>query len=291
MKKAQMAFRRATVLDSSPLTLNDAAYFSAEAGLDLRTAEEESSRAVTAVEKQLNAVKLEQVNPGIVQLLARAAAYWDTLGWIKFKRGDLPGAEKYLRAAADLTDEATIQMHMGRVQEALGNKEAAMRFYVTALNAAQVTYYKTGENGKTVPLPPRPLTPDETAARDHLAALAGGPEAVKEQIQEGSYNRNSKRTVVVPNQPSQEQTERFVTLVAPGPKIASSAIWPGLKDQPKLLARFADKTPPQTFPDDAVTSIPRVAVIHCLTNPTQCEFQFLPIDGAEPFFTDSNHNE
>jgi transglutaminase-like putative cysteine protease/tetratricopeptide (TPR) repeat protein len=290
--KAKIAFARALEISSSYPTLNDVAYYSAEAGLDLDSAEEQSKRAVAGLEKEVNAVKLEQINRQTVVLLSRMAAYWDTLGWIYFKKHNLPEARKYLLAASDLTDSPTIQMHMGRVEETLGHKDAAMSFYVRALDATQIVVVKFAPNGGAgVPQPPRPLSPDEQEARRHLLALAGSEHAYDEQMKEGSYNRNWKRTAAVPYNDGVEIWERFAVLVAPGPKVVSNAVLPDLKDSSKLVARFTTHAPPQTFPDDTIVSIPRVAAIHCLTNPAQCEFEFLPYDKADGVFVDSSSSQ
>ena len=291
VNKARSAFRRALQLDSSPLTLNAAAYYSADAGLDLKNAEALSRRSLTALDAQLNAVKLEDFNRGTLELLAFAAAFWDTFGWIKFKQGDLPSAEKYLTAASDLSDESTIHLHMGRVEEALGHKKEAMRFYVSALTAAQIASAEIAANKKSAPTPQRPLSPVEQEARDRLVALAGSEQAVNEEIEEASRNRRSNRTVAVPNHDNSGLSERFVAIVTPGPKIASSATLPGTKGPSKLLARFDSKTPPQTFPDPAVTSIPRIAAIRCHTRPAQCELEFLPNETAFHAFRDDHPSQ
>jgi hypothetical protein len=207
-----------------------------------------------------------------VGLLARLAAYWDALGWIKFKEKDLQAAGKYLRAATDLSDEPTIQMHMGWIQESLGHKEAAMHCYVTAHFVTQMVRIKFAPQGGTgVPQPIRPLTPDELEAKRRLLALAGS------QKEFGSYNRNWKRTVTVPyNEPEE------LAIVEPGPKISENGNLPKMEIQSTLLARFGERTPPQTFPDDdLITSIPRIGIIRCHTNPAQCEFEFLPNGQAE----------
>jgi tetratricopeptide (TPR) repeat protein len=291
VNKARSAFRRALQLDSSPLTLNAAAYYSADAGLDLKNAEALSRRSITALDAQLNAVKLEDFNRGTLELLAFAAAFWDTFGWIKFKQGDLSSAEKYLTAASDLSDESTIQLHMGRVEEALGHKTEAIRFYVTALTAAQIARAEIAANRKSASTPQRPLSPVEQEARDRLVALAGSEQAVNEQIQEASRNFNSNRTVAVPNHDNSDLSERLVAIVTPGPKIATSATLPGTKAHSKLLARFDSKTPPQTFPDPAVTSIPRIAAIRCHTSPAQCELEFLPNESASHAFSEDHTSQ
>ena len=282
--KAAAAFDHANELDPGLLTLNDTAYYASEFGLDLDLAEQRAKKAVTGVEKQLNGVDLADVRPSTFTLLSRTAAYWDTLGWVKYKRGDLTGAERYLRSATDLTDALTIQMHMGRIEESLRHKEKAIHFYLTALETTQVQSVSFGKEGKMVPQPARPISPDEREARIRLTALAGSKEKVEELLKEASYNRNWKRTVAVPFTESKELREQLVVILSPGPKIASSAILPDSKQQSKLLSRFGDKVPPQTFPNENIARIPRVANIRCLTNPAQCEFELLPTEQSTSVF-------
>ena len=284
LEKAGAAFDRANELDSSLLTLNDTAYYASESGLDLKIAEQRAEKAVAGIEKQLNAVRLKDLKPATLNLLRLTAAYWDTLGWIKYKQEDLASAKRYLRAASDLTDEPTIQMHMGRIEEALGHKENAIHFYLTALEPTQVVTLRVDQDGKSAPQPERKASPDEREALDRLTALAGSRQKVEELLKEASYNRNWKRTVTVPFKEPQEQREQFVVILTPGPKISTSATPPEFKEQPGLLNRFGNKIPPQTFPDPNVTQIPRVANIHCLTNPAQCEFEFLPTEQAGSAF-------
>ena len=288
MGSARTAFGRAVQLDTSPPTLNAVAYYSAEAGLDLERAEEESKRAVASIENQVNAVKLRDFNGNTIELLTRLAAYWDTLGWIRFKKGDLAGAEKFLRAASDLSEESTIQMHMGRIEEELGHQKEAMRFYVAALDARQIPMAKQASSGKQVAPPRRPQTPTEREAHKRLVALAGSQAAVDEQRKEGSSNRNLKRIVAVPYADAHEESEQVGMLLAPGPRITSSRIMAGPEGQSKLLGRFDEHTPPQMFPDEGITSIPRLGVIRCRTNPAECEFEFLTNERAEELFVDSD---
>ena len=249
LEKARSAFDRAVQLDTSPLTLNDVAYFSAEAGLDLKLAEEQATRAVASTEQQISAIALKDVNPGTVGLLARLAAYWDTFGWIKFKEKDLQAAEKYLRAATDLSDEPTIQMHMGRIQESLGHKEAAMRCYVTALFATQMVQMKFAPQGGTgVPQPIRPLTPDELEAKRRLLALAGSQKGFDEQMKEGSYNRNWKRTVTVPYNEPRHGREDLLLSSSQAPRSQRMAISPKWKLSPLCWRALANALPHRVFP-------------------------------------------
>lgn len=291
-EKAQEAFDKAVALDQSALIFNDAAYYAADGGLDLKKPEDWSQKAVAEIEKRVGEVKLEDVDLGTVRLLGSLAAYWDTLGWIEFKKGDLAGAEKYLRAACDLTDAGTIQMHMGRVYEAQGRKEDAIYAYSRTLLPTTDRYFRSDSaSGKSVELPPRPLFPDEREAKKHLARLLGGENKVVDLLKEASYNRNWKRTVTIPHVDGTDYWVHLVTMVGPGPKIEGVRKLQGTENEKELLDQFHGTTPPQLFPDAGLQAIPRVASIHCLKEPAQCEFAFLPNEQWEAEFNQAKGGE
>src|SRR6185503_12609331 len=66
------------------------------------------------------------------------AAYWDTLGWVYFQRGDLDAAEKYVKAAWMLQQHSEVGHHVGAVAEKRGNKAEAIRFYAQGAVADRV---------------------------------------------------------------------------------------------------------------------------------------------------------
>ena len=286
--KARAAFHRALQLDNSPLMLNAAAYYSADAGLDLRNAEELSRKSIVKLDSQLNSVKLADFNRESLELLNLAAAFWDTFGWIKFKQGELTTAETYLSAACDLSDESTIQLHRGRLEEALGHAEEAKRAYAIVLAGAQVSSAEEARPADSVAPPRRSLSAAEQEARQRFLALAGSEQAMNEQLLEASRHQSRNRTVTVPFAENTDRNERIVALVAPGPKIVSSAVLPGAKDESKLLERFAAKTPPQAFPDSSVSTIPRIATIHCRATSAICALTFLPNEIAPQAFADAD---
>jgi tetratricopeptide (TPR) repeat protein len=269
------------------MTLNAAAYYSADAGLDLKNAEELSRQSVATLGKQLNAVKLEDFHRDTLELLNFAGAFWDTFGWIKFKQGDFTTAEKYLSAASDLTDESTIQLHLGRVEEALGHTEQAMRAYAAALAGSPVPGAGAAalrDSGSATG--PRAFSPVEQEAREHLVVLAGSEQAMNVQLLEASGDRKRSRSVTIPFSEKADLGESFLAIVAPGPKIVATAVVPGAKGQSRLLARFDTKTPSETFPDSSVTTIPRVARIRCVSARAQCELEFLPNETAAQAFSE-----
>jgi len=103
-------------------------------------------------------------------------------------------------------------------------------------------------------------------------------------IKESSYNRNWRRTVTTPHKDGTDYWVRLVTMVGAGPKIEDVRKLQGAEDEKALLERFHGATPPQAFPDSGLQRIPRAANIHCLKEPAQCEFAFLPIEQWDGIF-------
>jgi tetratricopeptide (TPR) repeat protein len=81
---------------------------------------------------------LEEAHALIVAALAQTpdnAAVLDSMGWVLFRQGRLPEALEYLQRADALGDDAEIDLHLGEVQWALGDREAARTTWQRALEA------------------------------------------------------------------------------------------------------------------------------------------------------------
>jgi tetratricopeptide (TPR) repeat protein len=63
------------------------------------------------------------------------AAVLDSMGWVLFRQGRLQEALTYLKRADQLGDDAEIDLHLGEVQWALGDREAARATWQQALEA------------------------------------------------------------------------------------------------------------------------------------------------------------
>jgi tetratricopeptide (TPR) repeat protein len=63
------------------------------------------------------------------------AAVLDSMGWVLFRQGRLPEALEYLERANTLGDDAEIDLHLGEVQWALGDRDAARATWQRALEA------------------------------------------------------------------------------------------------------------------------------------------------------------
>lgn len=62
-----------------------------------------------------------------------SAAVLDSMGWVAFRQGRLQEAVGYLERARDLGEDVEIDLHLGEVQWALGDKAAARRTWQEAL--------------------------------------------------------------------------------------------------------------------------------------------------------------
>jgi len=102
-------------IDSGGEMLNSVAYEMAETDTNLSDALAYSQRSVKVVEERSQKVDLGNIQEADLQLPLSISAYWDTLGWIYFKLGDLAHAESYLNSAWQLSQDGTVGDHLGQV--------------------------------------------------------------------------------------------------------------------------------------------------------------------------------
>src|SRR4029077_8248962 len=90
--------------------------------------------AIATVSSQTIATDLENISMSDTRRMCEIAAYWDTLGWIKFQAGDLAEAEKIIGSAWGLCEYTAIGDHLGQIYEKQGRKEDAIRQYELTLS-------------------------------------------------------------------------------------------------------------------------------------------------------------
>lgn len=174
----------------SPLTWNNVAFYLADNNSHLDVAEQYSENSIRAIQAQLNATSLDTVGPTQAGLVETIATFWDTMGWIKFKQGNLPAAETYINAAWLLADDAAIGDHLGQIYEKEGRRDDAIHTYALAL-----TY---------------PNPPVETPGR--LVALAGKKDA---ETEISFAHADQRRAIVLPNAQKLDAVAQFWVLLTP----------------------------------------------------------------------------
>jgi TonB family protein len=129
------ALHKALEIDSGAEMLNNVAYELVEADTHLPDALTYSQRSVKEVEDRSLKLDLEHLGNQDRLLPMMITSYWDTLGWIYFKMGDLAQAESYLNAAWQLGEDGVVGDHLGQVYEKERKLPIALHMYNLALEA------------------------------------------------------------------------------------------------------------------------------------------------------------
>lgn len=128
-QKAIEAFEQALKLSRTPLVLNNVAYYLAVHGAQLDKAQQYAESAVMTIATELRNLEAGNITLEDLNDVASLAAYWDTLGWVHFQKGDLDAAEKYIKASWLVQQHSEVGHHIGAVAEKRGRKDEAIRLY------------------------------------------------------------------------------------------------------------------------------------------------------------------
>ncbi len=252
---ALATFERGLQIAESPDAWNSIAYALAEAGVQLDRAEKYARQAVDAT----SAVLLD-VLPDSVGLRARRdvvslGAYWDTLGWVYFKKGDLQQAERYVRAAWLLNLHAEVGDHLGQIQVRLGRRADAIRTYALALNAH------------------RPLD----ATRDRLQRLVGSQQ-LDRTIEAGRNQFVTFRTVRLGTPLQADVSGEVQVVFGARARVEAVRIVSGPAELQTLRGAMRSATYPVALPDTTPVKLVRRGVVTCSTPSGACVLVLFPAD-------------
>jgi tetratricopeptide (TPR) repeat protein len=261
-QKAIDAFEEAIKLNRTPGVLNDVAYFLAVKGAQLDKAQQYSESAVTSIATNLR--NLEAANLTIEDLrnVASLAAFWDTLGWVYFQKGNVDVAERYLKAAWLLQQHSEVGYHMGMVAEKQGKKDEALRLYAQSAVAFRV-----------VP-----------ESRDSLMKLSGA-QSVETLLQTGKKDLTAYNTFtlgqLLPTITAPVEAEFYLVFAPDSVKSAQVVDVKFIKgaDSLKPLApQLKTLKYPLIFPDSSPTKVVRRGALLCLPKPGACTFTMVSPD-------------
>jgi tetratricopeptide (TPR) repeat protein len=249
------ALHKALEIDSGAEMLNNVAYEMAEASANLSDALAYSQRSVKEVEEKSQKLDLKNIQKADLQLPLTICAYWDTLGWIYFKMGDLARAEGYLNSAWQLGQDGLVGDHLGQVYEKEQKLPAALHTYNLALQAN-----------------PRL---EETPSRMRNLAHVSLP---KNRMGAGE-ELSRMRTVKLPRVAKETVSADFDVLIAASGKIEKASFFSGsetLRGATGTLekARFEEPLPP-----DSAAHLLRRGILSCFPY-TGCSFVFYPLSVA-----------
>ena len=124
---------------TDPEILNDAAYELADSGLDLDLAEASCKKSLELLDQEASQFTLSNLNNSDLRRLQLLTATWDTMGWIYFRKGNLPLAESYIYASWLEGQPREVGDHLGQIYEKQGRKQDAANIYALALAASHIS--------------------------------------------------------------------------------------------------------------------------------------------------------
>lgn len=245
-------FKKALEMDAKPDMFNNIGYELADAGKELPLALQYIEEAVKDEEALSTKVNLANLNADDLRYTISLDHYWDSLGWVYFRLGNLDKAEKYLNAAWSLSQGAVEGDHLAQVYEQEHRKDDAVKMYRLALGISRSPELTKGIQERLV----------RCAGAGNAAPLADQEEQLK-----------SLRTFALPPVVSDDASAEFFLLLGSDSKVQDVAFISGsekLKSADKVLSSTAFKIP---LPDDGPTKVLRRGMLSCA--PTGgCNFVF-----------------
>ena len=243
-------FDRAVELAPSPATWNSIAYALALSGERLDRAAAYARSAVDATAARLRTVAADRIGEREAFAAAELGSYWDTLGWIEFRRGNVARAEAYVGAAWLLSYHAEVGDHLGQIYAAQGKKTLALRTYAMAVNAM-------------VPV-------SVTGTRRRLQALAGGAAAAERLADSGRTWLQNQRTVPLGRMVGLDGAAEVQLLVSPGPIVERARIVGGPPGFAQLAGVLRRTRLPIAFPDSTPLRLPVQGLLTCSSLTSEC---------------------
>jgi tetratricopeptide (TPR) repeat protein len=258
--KAAASYEKAFAINPMIGRMNDAAFEFAESRTHLDLAEKWATHVVQDVELELTPVKMP-LDSLALQRAAALAGFWDTLGWVKFQKGDVAAAERYVSAANQFVADSSGSEHMGEIYEAQGRTSDAVEAYAEAL--------------ALVP-PARDLNDDQQKARRQLAKLLGSEAPIEDRVKEARVTMERRRNVLILNPSLAVGLVQYVVIIEPGSKVAEMQAMSPDDPLSQLKTAVRGVKVPQAFPDDTTQKLPRTATLSCPREDTPCQFTLMP---------------
>ncbi|MCU1308204.1 MAG: Tetratricopeptide repeat protein, partial [Acidobacteriaceae bacterium] len=248
-KEAIESFDKALELQPNPLLWNNIAYELANNGSNLDRAQQYAESAVSSVASSLRNVSVDRLSMRDMAGVMALGSYWDTLGWVAFKRGDIEKAEKYIRASWYLTQGGEVGDHLAQISEKKGRKDDAVRLYAEALSGN------------------RPV--NET--KDRLAALIGDKKKTSDIVEMHRADLSKERTYSLGKLLNKSVTADFLVVLSPG-KVEGVKFISGSDELKSYSAKLDALNFGNIFPDETPTKIVRRGNVSCTASSGECIF-------------------
>jgi tetratricopeptide (TPR) repeat protein/transglutaminase-like putative cysteine protease len=243
-QKALEAFQKGIDLSHTPTIWNNVAFDFAVANIELDRAAQYAESAISATDANLRNIQLAHLSTDDLIQVTNIGVYWDTLGWVNFKKGDLDKAERFVRAAWLLNQQGEVADHLAQIYEKRGQKQEAIRLYAEAIAA--------------------PHSDPESRAR--LTLLLGENSQIDALITQAKARLAKSRTFPAGKLLEAKTEADFFVLLAPGTKSAKVESAKFIGGNPDLRP-FAENLRTidfgQVFPDPSPSKIVRRGTLTC----------------------------
>lgn len=252
--EAVAAFSHAAEADGSPNALNTIAWQMAESKVGLDAAQGFARRAVEATEADAERLTLATLDAAALKLTSSLAAYWDTLAWIDFRRGDTAAALRYMQPAWDLGQSGVFAEHLAEMLDAEGDHDRAAAYYARALAAD---------------------APDASAAA-RLMTLVPGASERSALVTRAPAALAADRTVAVPRVAGVDgHADVFVSVGSNG-AVEDARFISGDDALRVAVGGIRAATMPSRLPGDALTHVVRRGTLTCSTGADACALVLAP---------------
>lgn len=264
-EKALAMFEKVLKLETGAGVKNDVAYELADADKRLDEALRYADEAVHEEEDASRVVELDTLTVEDLKHTLNLAGYWDTLGWVHYRMGNLKKAEGYLYAAWTIQQNTVVGYHLGRVYEKQQRKQEAIHMYRLVANQPSK----------------EPNASDAAAdARRRMESLDPPGASGKARTPRESFPAEElawDRTIKLPKLVSEHASAEFFLLFAPGSKVEDTKFISGseeLRSAGKALSEAPFKI---AFPENSVARQVRRGILACYPI-SGCNFVLFPTD-------------
>jgi tetratricopeptide (TPR) repeat protein len=251
-KEAAEEFDKAVEIQQTPMLWNNIAYELADNDASLDRAEQYAESAISQVSSSLRNISVERLTMNDMANVIALASYWDTLGWVKFKRGDVDSAEKYIQAAWKLSQNGEVAQHLGDIALKRGKRDEAMRWYAQAMSGN------------------RP----KIDTRDRLNKLVADQKKADALIEELRPQIEKMRTFSVGKVATKPGKADFFVVFTPANKVEAVKYISGDDALKTATAQIAGIDYGQIFPDTTPTKLVRRGTLECATG-GDCTFRLM----------------
>jgi Flp pilus assembly protein TadD len=254
--KALAAFEKAAEISQTPDVWNNVAYNLADHSLELDKALQYAESAVSATAVSLRNVELSSLSLDNLNAVASIGAYWDTLGWVYFQKGDDAKALDFIQASWLLNQHGEVGDHLAQIYQKRGEKDRAIHMFALAIAA--------------------PHSIPETRAR--LVILLGGNASVDALVRQVQPELASIRAMPAGKLLKEDAQADFFILISPGgknPRIDAVKFISGSEKLRPFAEKLRSLEYGAMFPDSSPIKLVRRGTLACSASTGDCTFTLI----------------